>query len=173
MQPLCVLSICFLLLIPKSYWPRSASTSWSRDITWWTASRPTRSERPHSKLAAFESEISYRAFRIAFDSEPGRWLTAAMTHVYGEAPIRIRTAGGSIPISPFVATLGVTAVGVEEHRDLLAADMLLILDGPPHISGRSTLKFGARGISTVTLTVFGPRVPVHRRPERQPGQQSA
>ncbi|TDI43985.1 MAG: hypothetical protein E2P02_10150 [Acidobacteria bacterium] len=35
-----------------------------------------------------------------------------MTHVYGEAPIRIRTAGGSIPISPFVTTLGVPAVGV-------------------------------------------------------------
>ena len=74
---------------------------------------PTDAERKaHSKLLSFESEISYRAFRTEFDSEPGRWLAAAMTHVYGEAPIRIRTAGGSIPISPFVTTLGVPAVGV-------------------------------------------------------------
>ena len=50
---------------------------------------------------------------------------------------------------------------VERHRDRLAADMLVIFDGPPHASGEPTLKFGARGIATVTLTVHGPRVPVH------------
>ncbi len=50
---------------------------------------------------------------------------------------------------------------VERHRERLAADMLLIYDGPPHLSGRPTLKFGARGIATLTLTVHGPRSPVH------------
>ena len=77
------------------------------------AFHPTDAERKaDAKLLSFESEISYRAFRTEFDSEPGRWLAAAMTHVYGEAPVRIRTAGGSIPISPFITTLGVPAVGV-------------------------------------------------------------
>ena len=50
---------------------------------------------------------------------------------------------------------------VERFRDELAADMLVILDGPPHISVAPTLKFGARGISTFTLTTYGPRVPQH------------
>jgi acetylornithine deacetylase/succinyl-diaminopimelate desuccinylase-like protein len=46
------------------------------------------------------------------DSEIGRWLTEAMVHLFGEEPIKIRTSGGSIPISPFVATLDVPAVTV-------------------------------------------------------------
>ena len=50
---------------------------------------------------------------------------------------------------------------VVEHRDLLAADLLLIFDGPPHASNEPTIKFGARGILTVTLETYGPRVPQH------------
>jgi len=50
---------------------------------------------------------------------------------------------------------------VKQYRDLLAADMMLIFDGPIHSSGRPTLAFGARGIITATLTVFGPRSGVH------------
>jgi acetylornithine deacetylase/succinyl-diaminopimelate desuccinylase-like protein len=33
-----------------------------------------------------------------------------MVHLNGEDPIMIRTGGGSIPISPFVSTLGIPAV---------------------------------------------------------------
>ena len=47
------------------------------------------------------------------------------------------------------------------YKDALASDMLIIFDGPLHISNKPTLKFGARGISDVTLTVFGPRAPQH------------
>lgn len=50
---------------------------------------------------------------------------------------------------------------VAEHRDLLAADMLLIFDGPPHASNAPTVSFGARGIVDVTLVSYGPRVPQH------------
>ena len=35
-----------------------------------------------------------------------------MEQAFGETPIRHRTSGGSIPISPFVETLGVPAVSV-------------------------------------------------------------
>jgi acetylornithine deacetylase/succinyl-diaminopimelate desuccinylase-like protein len=74
---------------------------------------PAEEERlTHPRIATFRSEISYLAFRTEFDSEPGRWLTNAMTRLYGEPPIKIRTSGGSIPISPFVQTLGVPAVSV-------------------------------------------------------------
>ena len=53
------------------------------------------------------------------------------------------------------------APAIREHRDLLAADLLLIFDGPPHASNRPTVTFGARGIMTATLVTYGPRVAQH------------
>jgi acetylornithine deacetylase/succinyl-diaminopimelate desuccinylase-like protein len=50
---------------------------------------------------------------------------------------------------------------ISRYRDKLRASMLLILDGPVHASGRPTLSFGARGIVTVDLTVFGPKMALH------------
>ncbi|MEM1339018.1 MAG: M20/M25/M40 family metallo-hydrolase [Bacteroidota bacterium] len=50
---------------------------------------------------------------------------------------------------------------VTEHADLLKADMLIIFDGPRHITNKPTLTFGARGIATVQLTTYGPIVPQH------------
>lgn len=50
---------------------------------------------------------------------------------------------------------------VERNKQALAADMLLIYDGPRHTSNRPTLVFGARGVADITLKVFGPRVPQH------------
>lgn len=50
---------------------------------------------------------------------------------------------------------------VTRFRDELAADHLIIFDGPPHISNEPTLVYGARGIATVRLTVYGPRVALH------------
>lgn len=74
---------------------------------------PTDEERQrHPRLASMTSTVSYAAFRTPFDSEPGRWLTRAYRGLYGDEPIRIRTSGGSIPISPFVTTLDVPAVSV-------------------------------------------------------------
>jgi acetylornithine deacetylase/succinyl-diaminopimelate desuccinylase-like protein len=50
---------------------------------------------------------------------------------------------------------------VSAHRALLAADALVVHDGPLHPSGRPTLAFGNRGEVGVTLTVYGPRAPLH------------
>ncbi|MEM6807048.1 MAG: M20/M25/M40 family metallo-hydrolase [Bacteroidota bacterium] len=47
------------------------------------------------------------------------------------------------------------------YKDKLAADVLIIYDGPMHASKLPTLTFGARGISTITLKVFGPKRPQH------------
>jgi acetylornithine deacetylase/succinyl-diaminopimelate desuccinylase-like protein len=38
---------------------------------------------------------------------------------------------------------------------------MLILDGPQHPSGRPTLTFGARGIATLELTVYGAKMALH------------
>jgi acetylornithine deacetylase/succinyl-diaminopimelate desuccinylase-like protein len=50
---------------------------------------------------------------------------------------------------------------IARYRDRLQADLLLVLDGPSHFDGRPTLVFGARGILTMQLTVYGPKVGVH------------
>lgn len=77
------------------------------------ATEPTEEERmKYPKIAAIQSSISYGAFQTPFDSELGLWLDRAMQKAFQKEPIKIRTAGGSIPISPFVVTLGIPAVAV-------------------------------------------------------------
>ncbi|MEL6538222.1 MAG: M20/M25/M40 family metallo-hydrolase [Bacteroidota bacterium] len=74
---------------------------------------PTDEERAqYGKLAHFTHQVSYGAFRTEVDSDLGRWLTQAVTNTLGQKPIIKRTSGGSIPISPFVNTLGIPAVTV-------------------------------------------------------------
>ncbi len=74
---------------------------------------PTEEERmKYSKIASFQSSFSYGAFQTPFNSETGIWLNKAMIRAFGKEPIKIRTMGGSIPISPFVTTLGIPAVSV-------------------------------------------------------------
>ena len=48
-----------------------------------------------------------------------------------------------------------------EHKALLKADGIVIHDGPMHASAKPTLVFGNRGNTTVTLTVYGPKSPLH------------
>jgi len=44
---------------------------------------------------------------------------------------------------------------------LLSSDGLLILDGPQHQTNQPTLVFGNRGATSLTLTVYGPKSPLH------------
>lgn len=57
--------------------------------------------------------------------------------------------------SPTIADL------VKKNRALLAADRLIIMDGTRHISDIPTIMFGARGIATLTLTVYGAKENLH------------
>ena len=50
---------------------------------------------------------------------------------------------------------------IARYKEKLRADLMVILDGPVHSSGRPTVVYGARGIATVDLTVFGPKSGVH------------
>jgi len=78
-----------------------------------TTQVPTKSERmSNEKVATFNYEVSYQSFRTDFDSEVGLWLRKALQRSFNEEPIMIRMSGGSIPISPFVTTLGIPAVTV-------------------------------------------------------------
>jgi len=78
-----------------------------------TDKKPTSRERAqYERILMFDSRKSYKAFRTDYDSQIGEWLTSAMTKAFDREPIRVRTSGGSIPISPFVNTLNVPAVTV-------------------------------------------------------------
>ncbi len=72
---------------------------------------PTEAERQsYDRLISFDYEVSYRAFRTPLNSEAGAWAERALVRAFGEPPVKIRTGGGSIPISPFVDSLGFPAI---------------------------------------------------------------
>jgi len=49
----------------------------------------------------------------------------------------------------------------KQYRDLLAADAWLLCDGPVHQSRRWQIHFGARGITDVEVTLYGPARVLH------------
>jgi acetylornithine deacetylase/succinyl-diaminopimelate desuccinylase-like protein len=53
------------------------------------------------------------------------------------------------------------AATMGRYRDKYRADLMLILDGPMHASGKPTLSFGARGNLVFQLTAFGPKFALH------------
>ncbi len=53
------------------------------------------------------------------------------------------------------------APAIDKYREKLKADLMLILDGPIHYSNRPTLVYGARGILTLQLTTYGPKMSLH------------
>ena len=76
----------------------------------------------------------------------------------GEAPssnIRVILDGEEEAGSPSLVP------AISKYRDKLTADLMVILDGPQHSSGRPTIAYGARGTAFVDITVFGPKVGVH------------
>lgn len=50
---------------------------------------------------------------------------------------------------------------VEKYRDLLKADAWLICDGPVDQTRRPQIYFGARGVTGLEITVYGPRRELH------------
>ncbi len=50
---------------------------------------------------------------------------------------------------------------LDQHKAVLRADALLLCDGPVHQSRRPQIPFGARGITDLEVTVFGPNRALH------------
>jgi len=49
----------------------------------------------------------------------------------------------------------------EKHRDLLAADLVIVTDGPKHASGRPTISGGARGVMKIEFEIETARRDLH------------
>ena len=69
--------------------------------------------------------------------------------------IRVLMEGDEEAGSPSLATV------VTEHAAQIRSDLVILVDGPQHPSGRPTFVFGARGIMSAELTVFGARHDLH------------
>lgn len=95
-----------------------------------------------------DDKASIQALITAFDA-----LKAA-----GRKPsvnIKLLYEGEEEQGSPHFARL------VAGNLDLLRCDLLIMGDGPMHQSGRQMINFGNRGITSLTLTVYGATKPLH------------
>ena len=76
-------------------------------------SLPTDRERAtFKKLASLTYRIGSKPFRTDLDSPIGSFLNTALTKVFGEHIVHMRTTGGSQPIAPFIQTLDIPAVSI-------------------------------------------------------------
>ena len=111
-------------------------------------------------LTRFEPDWRVYARSASDDKSPIVMLLAALDALSaaGEAPtanIRVILDGEEEASSPSLVP------AIAKYRDKLSADLMIILDGPQHPSGRPTIAYGARGIAEVDITVFGPKSGVH------------
>src|SRR5262249_786395 len=94
-----------------------------------------------------------------------QWRIYARSAIQHKAPIvascAARDATGGLPSGNIKVVIdGEEEAGspsltlaVARYRDRFRADLLVVLDGPEHASGRPTLAFGARGSAALELTV--------------------
>jgi acetylornithine deacetylase/succinyl-diaminopimelate desuccinylase-like protein len=111
-------------------------------------------------LTAFPPEARVYARSSSDDKAPIVALLAAIDALTASkqqptSNVKVILDGEEEARSPsLAATMG-------KYRDRYRADLMLILDGPLHQSGKPTLAFGARGNLVFQLTVFGPKFALH------------
>lgn len=110
--------------------------------------------------ADFDPELRVFGRAAADDKGPIMMFLAAMDlmRAQGITPavnIKVMLDGEEEVNSP-----GIVEV-VKQKKDFFKADALVIHDMAAHASGRPTAIFGNRGVQTVSLTVYGPKAPLH------------
>jgi len=132
--------------------------------------------RPTLRDKQIESDgqvIPLPAAGVAFNPE---WRLYARGAADDKAPIiamlaavdAIRAAGIKLKSNVKFAFEGEEEAGsvnlaktLAANKELFAGDLWLSCDGPLHPTRRQSITFGARGISTVDITVYGPRGELH------------
>ena len=118
-----------------------------RDIDWRAAAKLDAEWRIYARSTS-DDKAPIQAMLSALDA-----LKAA-----GKRPainIKVFYEGEEEQGSPHLASI------LKTNKDLLKGDVFVLGDGPRHQSGRMQVFFGARGVSTVDLTVYGPIRPLH------------
>ena len=132
----------------------------------WTQTRPfeptLRTAEGQVVAAGVRPADSDRIYaRSASDDKLGVWAFLTATEALkalGLAPsvnVKFFFEGEEEAGSPHLREI------LEGHRELLASDGWVIVDGPSHPSGPPQVVFGVRGDSNVSLTLYGPLRPLH------------
>ena len=113
--------------------------------------------REPGSRATFPDEWRVYARSAGDDKGPIEAFVAAMDAIGGKPTENIKVIlhgeeEGGGPALEYV---------VKNHADKLHSDLLIILDGPQHASGRPTIYFGARGGAGLVVTVYTARSAMH------------
>src|SRR5579863_3353185 len=119
-----------------------------KTVEWREATPPFDPEWRLFARAAGDDKASIQAMFSALDA-----LEAS--HIRPTVNIKLLYEGEEEQGSPHFAAL------VAKHLELLRGDLLVMGDGPMHQSGRQMVNFGNRGITGLTLTVYGATRPLH------------
>jgi acetylornithine deacetylase/succinyl-diaminopimelate desuccinylase-like protein len=76
-------------------------------------------------------------------------------HIGLHSNIKLVFEGEEEAGSPHLASI------LEKYKDQLGSDVWLICDGPVHQSRRQQIVFGARGVTTLDITLYGPSHELH------------
>jgi acetylornithine deacetylase/succinyl-diaminopimelate desuccinylase-like protein len=98
--------------------------------------------------AASDDKASIVAFLAAFDALKASGRKSSVN-------IKVAWEGEEEAGSPHLAQL------LRENQALLASDLWLIGDAPLHQSRRQMIYFGARGLTELTVTIYGPIKALH------------
>jgi len=143
------------------------ATQWQQESPWIPALKEKEASTNKWNIISYERlyegfDPDWRIFaRSASDAKgPAMAFLAALDAAHG---LNVQPNYNLKVIMDFEEELGSPHLPstVVKYKNELSADMLIIYDGPRHVSNQPTLSFGARGICEITLTTFGPRVPVH------------
>ena len=66
----------------------------------------------HPKLVRVSIRRATEAYRTAMDLPESLLVAQALERTWGQTPVRIRTSGGTVPISQFISALGCPAIGL-------------------------------------------------------------
>jgi acetylornithine deacetylase/succinyl-diaminopimelate desuccinylase-like protein len=108
-------------------------------------------------VTSFPAEWRVYGRATADDRGPIEALCAAMDAI-GQAPtsnIRVVLDGEEEGSGPSLAD------ALAMHKAALHADLMVLLDGPQHASGRQTIYYGARGGAGLEVTVYTAKTAMH------------
>jgi acetylornithine deacetylase/succinyl-diaminopimelate desuccinylase-like protein len=77
------------------------------------------------------------------------------SHIAPKSNLKFVFEGEEEAGSPHLAEI------IEKYKTLLSSDVWLICDGPVHQSRRQQIVFGARGVTSLDITVYGPSHELH------------
>lgn len=142
----------------------------------WTDSEPFKPVLRPGKLEAGASVPQPIPFPVGDEKYNDDWRIYARSTGDDKAPIialltaidAIRSRGMTLKNNIKVILDGEEENGspnlpyaLDKYKNLLKADILFMCDGPTYYNGEPTLFLGARGITSLSITVYGPNTSLH------------